>query len=132
MDFYTTVVGFFQNGGPFMYPIAIVLAIGLAIALERFFYLTNQVRVNRRDFDQILPLLKQKRLRELAELTKRSKSPVCCIAADGVNRIPGSRRRQDIEYAMEEGLLEILPNIERRTPYLATFANIATLLIKSR
>ena len=29
---------------------------------------------------------------------------------------------------MEEGLLEILPNIERRTPYLATFANIATLL----
>ena len=29
---------------------------------------------------------------------------------------------------MEEGLLETLPNIERRTPYLATFANIATLL----
>jgi biopolymer transport protein ExbB/TolQ len=29
---------------------------------------------------------------------------------------------------MEEGLLEVLPNIERRTPYLATFANIATLL----
>ena len=29
---------------------------------------------------------------------------------------------------MEEGLLEALPAIERRTPYLATFANIATLL----
>jgi len=29
---------------------------------------------------------------------------------------------------MEEGLLEALPGIERRTPYLATFANIATLL----
>ncbi|MGD8832256.1 MAG: MotA/TolQ/ExbB proton channel family protein, partial [Pseudomonadales bacterium] len=44
------------------------------------------------------------------------------------NRRSSSRRRTDIEYAMEEGLLEILPNIERRTPYLATFANIATLL----
>jgi biopolymer transport protein ExbB/TolQ len=50
------------------------------------------------------------------------------IIADGMNRRGSSCRRSDIEYAMEEGLLEILPNIERRTPYLATFANIATLL----
>jgi biopolymer transport protein ExbB/TolQ len=128
MDMYTTVVGFFQEGGPFMYPIAIVLGIGLAIALERYFYLMNQTRVNRRDFNQILPLLKQKRQRELADLTKKSTSAMARIIADGMNRRGSSRRRSDIEYAMEEGLLEILPNIERRTPYLATFANIATLL----
>ncbi len=128
MDFYTTVVGFFQEGGPFMYPIAIVLGIGLAISLERYFYLMNQTRVNRRDFERILPLLKQKRQRELADLTKKSKSAMARIIADGMNRRGSSRRRSDIEYAMEEGLLEILPNIERRTPYLATFANIATLL----
>lgn len=128
MDMYTTVVGFFQEGGPFMYPIAVVLGIGLAIALERYFYLMNQTRVNRRDFNQILPLLKQKRQRELADLTKKSTSAMARIIADGMNRRSSSRRRSDIEYAMEEGLLEILPNIERRTPYLATFANIATLL----
>lgn len=128
MDMYTTVVGFFQEGGPFMYPIAIVLGIGLAISLERYFYLMNQTRVNRRDYNQILPLLKQKRQRELADLTKKSTSAMARIIADGMNRRGSSRRRSDIEYAMEEGLLEILPNIERRTPYLATFANIATLL----
>ena len=130
MDFYATVVGFFQDGGPFMYPIAIVLAIGIAIAVERYMYLMNQMRINRRDYDQILPMLKQKRVRELSELTKRSKSAICRIAADGITRLAASsqRRRQDMESAMEEGLLEILPNIERRTPYLATFANIATLL----
>ena len=128
MDFYTTAVGFFQDGGPFMYPIAIVLAIGVAIAVERFMYLANQLRINRRDYQRILPMLKQQRLRELAELSRKSKSAICRIAADGVNRLSSSRRRQDIEYAMEEGLLEILPNVERRTPYLATFANIATLL----
>ena len=128
MDFYTTAVGFFQDGGPFMYPIAIVLAIGMAIAVERFMYLANQLRINRRDYQRILPMLKQQRLRELAELSRKSKSAICRIAADGVNRLSSSRRRQDIEYAMEEGLLEILPNVERRTPYLATFANIATLL----
>ena len=123
-----TVVRFFQEGGPFMYPIAIVLGVGLAIALERFFYLLNQTRINRRDFDRILPLLKQQRQREIVDITMKSKSPMARIIADGMNRRAGSRRRSDIEYAMEEGLLEILPNIERRTPYLATFANIATLL----
>jgi len=128
MDMYQTVVGFFQEGGPFMYPIAVVLGIGVAIALERYFYLANQTRVNRRDFEKILPLLKQRNQRELANVVQKSKSAVSRIVADGLNRRSSSRRRDDIEYAMEEGLLEVLPSIERRTPYLATFANIATLL----
>ncbi len=128
MDMYSTLVSFFQNGGPFMYPIAIVLAVGIAIALERYFFLTSQTRVNRRDFDQILALLRQRKQRELVALAQKSRSAMCRIIADGLNRKASSRRREDIEYAMEEGLLEVLPSIERRTPYLATFANIATLL----
>ena len=129
MDMYATLVGFFQEGGPFMYPIAIVLGIGIAIACERYIYLANQTRVNRKDYDAILPLLQKGQARELVDLTKRSKSAMSRIVADGLNRYAGgARRRADIEYAMEEGLLEVLPNIERRTPYLATFANIATLL----
>lgn len=131
MDFYTTLVGFFQEGGPFMYPIAIVLAIGVAIALERYFYLAKEMRVNRKDYNALLPLLRQRRVREIVEMTKKSKSAMSRIVADGVNKqqhADAARRRTDVEAAMEEGLLEALPNIERRTPYLATFANIATLL----
>jgi biopolymer transport protein ExbB len=128
MDFYTTVVAFFQEGGVFMYPIAFVMAIGLAIALERFFFLSKETRASRRDYDAILPLLKQKRVRELSEIARQSKSAVCRIMADGLARMSSTRRRADIEFAMEEQLLEVLPSIERRTPYLATFANIATLL----
>ncbi len=128
MDMYQTVVSFFQEGGPFMYPIAVVLAIGVAIALERYFYLANQTRINRRDFERILPLLKQRKQQELVNVVRKSRSAVSRIIADGLSRRSSSRRRDDIEYAMEEGLLEVLPSIERRTPYLATFANIATLL----
>ena len=120
MDMYQTVVSFFQEGGPFMYPIAVVLGIGIAIALERYFYLANQTRINRRDFERILPLLKQRNQRELANVVQKSKSAMSRIIADGLNRRTSSRRRDDIEYAMEEGLLEVLPSIERRTPYLAT------------
>ncbi len=125
---YTTVVGFFQTGGPFMYPIAIVLAIGLAIAVERWVYLTGQTVRNRRDFDKLLPLMKAQRLSEITRMTSNSGSAMARIAADGIARRTKTRRRTDIESAMEEGLLEILPSIERRTPYLATFANVATLL----
>ena len=32
MNSYSTIVGFFQDGGFFMYPIALVFAAGLAIA----------------------------------------------------------------------------------------------------
>ena len=33
MEPYEVIIQFFQSGGPFMYPIAAVLALGLAIAL---------------------------------------------------------------------------------------------------
>ncbi len=128
MDIYHTFVGFFQSGGPFMYPIAAVLAIGLAIALERCLFLMHSAGANRRDYERFMPMLRQQRLRELTEATAKSGSAVARILADGLVRMRTTRRRQDIEYAMEEQLLEVLPAIEKRTPYLATFANIATLL----
>ena len=128
MDMYVTLVSFFQDGGAFMYPIAAVMTVGLAIAMERWFYLLHQTRINRRDFQRILPLLREQRGRELTDFVGKSSSAMSRIVADGLARRSGSRRRSDIEYAMEEGLLEVLPRIERRTAYLATFANIATLL----
>jgi biopolymer transport protein ExbB len=128
MELYVTLVRFFQDGGAFMYPIATLLTLGLAIALERFIYLQRQTRINRRDFQQILPLLREHRQQELAVLVERSSSAMSRIIGDGLARRAGSRRRADVEYAMEEGLLEVLPHIERRTNYLPTFANIATLL----
>ena len=38
------------------------------------------------------------------------------------------RRREDIEIAMEEGMMEIIPQLEKRTPYVALASSIATLL----
>ena len=43
---YKTIVDFFQDGGVFMYPIMIVLAIGTAIAIERYVYLSIIKRNN--------------------------------------------------------------------------------------
>jgi hypothetical protein len=42
------------------------------------------------------------------------------------------RRREDIEIAMEESMMEIIPQLEKRTPYVALLSNIATLLGTAR
>jgi biopolymer transport protein ExbB/TolQ len=39
-----------------------------------------------------------------------------------------SRRRDDIDASMEEGMMEIVPRLEKRTHYIATFANVITLV----
>lgn len=128
MEFITTTIRFFQSGGPFMIPIAFVLTTGLAIAVERYFFLARTQRANRKDFESLMPLLTQGRFKELLKKTQGSESAISHIFRGGLVRMQSTRRRQDVEYAMEEGLLETLPSIEKRTPYLATFANIATLL----
>lgn len=124
-----TVLRFFQNGGPFMYPIAIVLLIGLAITLERFLYLGQVRRSNRRAFERgILPLIQKRDWHRAMTAANSSNSAIASVIGAGIGRLLGEHRREEIEYAMEEGLMEVLPRLEKRTQYLATLANIATLL----
>ena len=123
-----TIVSFFQNGGTFMYPIAVVLVVGLALALERWIFLTAAKASNRRAFDRLLPLLRKKDYNGVVDLARSSKAPIGRIVASGVARMQQTPRRDEIEYAMEEGVMEAVPRLEKRTAYLATLANIATLL----
>ena len=111
-----------------MYPIALVLTIGLAIALERWVVLsTSRVR-NRMAFNKAMEHLQQQDYSTLIETGNTSKVPMYRIVAAGLGRFIGSHRRDDIESAMEEGVMEALPGLEKRTQYLATLANVATLL----
>jgi biopolymer transport protein ExbB/TolQ len=124
-----TFARFFQEGGAFMYPIAIVLAIGLAITLERFIYLSGVRRRNTLAFEKgILPLLRQRDYQKAMKAASASYSAIANIMSAGIGRLLNNHRREDIEYAMEEGLMEALPRLEKRTQYLATLANVATLL----
>jgi len=123
------IIRFFQNGGPFMYPIAIVLALGLAITLERFVYLGTVRRRNRLAFERgILPALQKKDYQRAMKAASSSDSAIASVLGAGIARLLSNSRREDVEYAMEEGLMEVLPRLEKRTQYLATLANIATLL----
>ena len=128
MDALGGIVRFFQEGGAFMYPILIVFALGLAIAVERWMYLTVSGASNRALWKKIVPFLKAGNFQEAAAVTNKSKAAIASILTYGLYRVKSARRRDDIEKAMEESLMEVLPRLEKRTHYLATLANIATLL----
>ena len=128
MGLWNLIVRFFQGGGDFMYPIAVVLVLGAAIALERYIYLTHTAARNRRIWNEIVPLLAQGNFRQVVQLTSKSDSLIGHILDYGLARIQSARRRDDIEKAMEESMMEVVPRLEKRTHYIATFANLATLL----
>lgn len=124
----TEVIRFFQDGGVFMFPIGIILIVGLAIVVERFVFLGSAKKTNRDAFEKILALLQKRNYQGALNFGKASDASVARIIGAGLLRMSQSGRREDIESAMEEGVMEAVPRLERRTGYLATLANIATLL----
>lgn len=122
-----TIIRFFQEGGPFMFPIGIILAIGLAVTLERFIFLSKEKSSNRRSFEDVFPMLQKRDFRAALNYTNSSDAKISTIFSAGINRM-SSGRRDDIELAMEEGVMEAIPQLEKRTQYVATLANIATLM----
>ncbi|MDH3213768.1 MAG: MotA/TolQ/ExbB proton channel family protein [Myxococcales bacterium] len=128
MDFFYSIVEFFVTGGPFMYPILLVFALGAAIAVERHVTLTLMRSNNQSAWRKVLPLLVNGEFDEAREMLSADKSTIAQLLSMGLARQGAVRRREEIEIAMEESMMEIIPQLEKRTPYVALFASIATLL----
>ena len=128
MEIIYTMVAFFQKGGPFMYPILLVFTVGAAIAFERWLQLGNIQKNNTTLWEQVQPLLVAGDFDQARETVHTSDSPLGRMLDMGLARQGAVQRREDIEIAMEECMMEIIPQLEKRTPYIALLSNIATLL----
>jgi biopolymer transport protein ExbB len=128
MEVIYSIVGFFQKGGLFMYPILLVFAVGMAIAIERWIHLNRIRSNNRKVWDEVHPVLSEGEFDRARELVNEDTSTISQMLSMGLARQGAVRRREDIEIAMEESMMEIIPQLEKRTPYLALLSNIATLL----
>ena len=71
MDLWGVIVRFFQGGGDFMYPIAIVFVVGLSIAIERYIYLTHTAVRNRTLWNEVVPMLQQGNFRQVVQVTSQ-------------------------------------------------------------
>lgn len=128
MDFLYTIVGFVQAGGAFMYPILVVFAMGGAVAIERTMVLSSIGNKNRKVWNELHPIMSEGNFDEARNLIADDESHISRLLGMGLARQGAVRRRDDIEIAMEETMMEIIPQLEKRTPYVALFANISTLL----
>ncbi len=128
MNTFGTIIKFFQDGGLFMYPIALVAALGIAVAIERYAYLSKAAFSNRKLWSEVAPFLSRGDFKSAMSVAGKSKAAIGQILNYGLARVAAARRRDDVEKAMEESMMEVVPRLEKRTHYLSSFANIATLL----
>ena len=128
MDIYVGIMSFFIKGGVFMAPIGIVGALALAIAVERYVTLTRLVVTNRKAWNDVEPAISNADFDAAREKTSKSDTIVARLLGTGLARLGAVRKIDDIEKALRANLMEALPQLEKRTHYLATFANLATLL----
>ena len=126
IDAYSTITSFFQDGGFFIYPIAVVLAVGVAIALERWVFLSRERIRNSKAFEDFLPLLRTTDIEKMQLYSREEHTPITRIIGCGLDMMKVSKQRGDIENSMSEGMLETMPRLQNRTGYLAVLANVAT------
>jgi biopolymer transport protein ExbB len=128
MSMLDTIIKFFQDSGYFIYASILIMGVGLAIAIERFMFLQKARSENRKAWEQMLPLLQGGRYDKVAAIAAGSQAAIGRIVGYGLDRLKSPHRREDVDAAMEEGMMEIVPRLEKRTHYIATFANVITLV----
>ena len=127
MNSINSIVNFFKDGGIFLYPLALIFVVGVAIAIERFLFLSRETSRNRSLWEELVPALASGNFKQVVALTQNSKASIATILNYGVARVASARRRDDIEKAMDESLLEVIPRIEKRTHFLSSLANVGLL-----
>jgi biopolymer transport protein ExbB len=128
MEFFYPIVKFFTAGGAYMFPILLVGAVAIAITIERYITLAMMSARNRRTWSQVEPALTSGDFDKARELTSKDDSPIARVLSMGLALQGAVRRRDDVEKVVQESMMEIVPQLEKRTHYLATAANVATLL----
>ena len=128
MNALSTAIKFFQDCGLFIYPSLLIMSLGVAIAIERFVFLSRARSENRKTWSELLPVLQKGQFKDAQSMTSRSDAAVGKIVNYGLTRMQSPGRREDFDAAMEEGMMEIVPRLEKRTHYIATFANVITLV----
>jgi len=127
-SWWDAVVTFFVDSGHFIFITLAVAIAGIVISIERAIVITRTRIANQVMWKQIFPLLSQGKLKQAHDMAKESNSAIARILLYGMARMQYAKSHEEIEQAMDEGLMEAIPLLEKRTPYIATFANVATLL----
>ena len=126
------IIGFFKAGGLFMFPIMLILAIGTAIIIERFKFLNRTWTDGNVLWAKLEESIKSKRIDDAIRECSLSDAALPKVLAAGLEKAKtvklNRNSREELENHLEEAMLDIIPQLEQRTHYLPTLANVSTLL----
>ena len=115
----------FHEGGWPMWPILAIMIVCWGIVIERIIYLKKAGI----DKEKLLALLKSQimagNVQGAVKVCSGNPTPMTRIVQAGLMR--ANRSDEEINSAMEEAGLRELPQLEKRTGYLAMLGNLATL-----
>ncbi len=122
-----TLINYFRQGGPMMWPLLFFSLLALTFIIERWFVF-NKAKVNVGEF---LPkvrkaLLVNRNVKEAIKACEQNRGPVASVMKAGLLRYGHSR--EDIEKTIENAAMYELDRLERRMGILATTANVAPML----
>ena len=123
-----TIAKFYSEGGGWMHPILFMSIIGLGIMIERFIFLYFKYNINAGAFmAQIQKLVMANNIDRAIKLCNAAPSAALPrVIKQGLTR--ANKSPEEIQNAVEEATLEIIPIVTKRTTVLQAIANIATLL----
>ncbi len=126
------VIAFFRNGGLFMYPILLVLATGTAIVIERLIFLSRAWIDGKDLWSKIESDIRANRLADAIQVCSLSEAALPRVLIAGLEKAAQTKLtkddREELENHIEEAMLAVMPQLERRTHYLPTLANVSTLM----
>lgn len=124
MDLITT---FLRDGGTFIYLIMLVSLVGFAIILERVTTLIFKYPIDAKSlWNGITKSVQSGDIDKARAICRDNPAPVARLLHRGLSSPDSSP--ESVQNALDEASLEIIPDIEKRTPYLAMLANVATML----
>ena len=127
-DFPRALKKAFKEGGGWMYIILVVSVIGVGIIVERFIFLFFKYNINATAFmAQIQKLVMANNIDRAIKLCNAAPTAALPkVIKAGLTR--ANKGEAEIQSAVEEAMLEVIPHIQKRTPALQGVANVATLL----
>jgi biopolymer transport protein ExbB/TolQ len=119
---------FFKEGGSFMFVNLLVLAVAIAIIVERTISLGFKLNLNARPFmEQIQKLVATGNVERAIKLTEAAPNAALArVVRAGLAQ--ANRGPEEVARALEEEVLEETPRITRRIASLWSLANVATLV----
>ena len=123
-----TLAEFFKEGGPFMFVNLVILAVAVAIIIERTISLGFKLNLNARPFmEQVQKLVAAGNVDKAIKLTEAAPNAALAkVIRAGL--ASANRGPEAVARSVEEEVLEETPTVTRRIASLWSLANVATLI----